>query len=70
MLTKKIILLPENLNLEQHLQNHPPQEKLKVDNLKYILGLISELPAYDHRVFASQKDEVLYVPLNSQLLWA
>jgi hypothetical protein len=70
MLTKKIILLPENLNLEQHLQNHPPQEKLKVDNLKYILGLISELPAYDHRVFASQKDEVLYVPLNSQLLKA
>lgn len=68
MIYQKTILLPENLELGQLLEEYPPQQKLTQDNLKYILGLISELPAYDHRLFTSQKEEVSYVPLSSQLL--
>ncbi|MFD1139915.1 hypothetical protein ACFQ4C_02300 [Larkinella insperata] len=68
MKAKKIVLLPYNLDLESLLEEHPPQVRLQVENLKYILGLISELPAYDHRLFTSQQEEALYVSLNAKLL--
>ncbi|GAB3903318.1 hypothetical protein GCM10028803_31550 [Larkinella knui] len=69
MTTKKVVLLPENLNLEQLLEAHPPHVRLWIENLKYIIGLISELPAYDHRLFATDEaDDVLYIPLYSKLL--
>ncbi|WP_138991623.1 hypothetical protein [Larkinella sp. C7] len=71
MTTRKIILLPENLNLEQLLEEHPPQVPLRIENLKYIIGLISELPAYDHRLLATDEaDDALFIPLYSVLLKA
>lgn len=68
MRPKKTILLPHNLNLEALLGENPPRVRLRVENLKYILGLLSELPAYDHRLFTSQQEEALYVSLNAKLL--
>ncbi|RRB06835.1 hypothetical protein [Larkinella rosea] len=65
---KKTILLPENFDLEQLLIDHPPHVRLRIEKLKYILGLINELPAYDHRFFEGQRDEALYVPINSQII--
>ncbi|MBN1134614.1 MAG: hypothetical protein JXA38_06865 [Methanosarcinaceae archaeon] len=39
--------LPKKLNLEEHLKNHPPTsiDNFHIDNLYYILGLITEIPA-------------------------
>jgi len=39
--------LPKKLNLQKHLEQYPPTtiDNFHIDNLKYILGLITEIPA-------------------------
>ncbi|GAB3343199.1 hypothetical protein GCM10027299_58590 [Larkinella ripae] len=68
MTHQKTITLPHNLDLGHLLETQPPHHPLAIDKLQYILGLIYELPAYDHRFLPGMEDDVLYVPLNSQLL--
>ena len=58
--------IPKNLNLDEHLENHPPKEikSFQKDNLIYIISLISEIPANMER-FDSYNG---YVPINARTL--
>lgn len=58
--------LPKKLNLEEHLNQYPPVyiEGFHIDNLKYILGLITEIPAKSEH-FDSHDG---FVPLNAETL--
>lgn len=56
--------LPSNLNLELLLTQNPPQFKYQIDCFKYIIGLITEIPAYNKDVL----DNGNFVPINAKML--
>jgi len=58
--------LPKKLNLDEHLEKYPPTniKNFLIDNLKYILGLITEIPAKSER-FDSHTG---MVPINAEEL--
>jgi hypothetical protein len=58
--------LPKKLHLDAHLKQHPPSniDNFNIDNLKYILGLITEIPAKSEH-FDSNTG---MVPLNASTL--
>lgn len=56
--------LPSNLNIEQILINNPPTFEYHIDNFKYIMSLVTELPAFNKDIL----DNYEYVPINAQKL--
>jgi hypothetical protein len=56
--------LPENLNLDEILQNNPPLFKYHRDGFIHILNLLTEIPSKKKDLM----DEKGYVPINAELL--
>lgn len=58
--------LPKSLNLEKHLKKFPPTniDNFHIDNLKYILGLITRIPARSEHFNTNTG----MVPLNAEVL--
>jgi len=56
--------IPENLDLDLILAEHPPVFKYKKDHFIHILNLLTEIAAYDKRLIENQR----FVPINKQKL--
>lgn len=56
--------LPANLDLEELLTKNPPWFEYHIDNFKYIIGLITEIPLYDKDILRDYD----YVPIHGQTL--
>ena len=61
----KFCYIPENLDLDDLVEKNPPEFRpFKLDKLRYILSLLSELPSFRE----SNRGDSDYVPLNSTQL--
>ena len=56
--------VPNNLNLEKFLADKPPGFKYHIDNFRYIISLITEIPAHNKDLL----DRYNFVPINAQEL--
>ena len=56
--------LPSNLNLEQILIDNPPSFAYYIDNFKYIISLVLEIPAFNKDILVTNN----YVPINKKKL--
>jgi hypothetical protein len=63
----KAVIIPENLDLDKLLTDFKPQGfRPQKDRLYYLIGLMAEIPSYDHRIL--DDDPLAYLPLSSQIL--
>jgi len=65
-----ILILPEGLDLAQHIRLHPPAnygiKKFRIELAEYLVTLIFQIPAHNKKLAESIVDG--YVPMNAQLL--
>lgn len=60
----RTVFIPQNLDLERLTQEVPPPFNYYVDNFKYIVSLITEIPVYNKSVLNTMN----FVPINAQKL--
>lgn len=58
--------IPFNLDLTEFLEQNPPAFTYNIDNFRYILSLITEIPSFNKDLL----DKYNYVPINAQMLQA
>lgn len=56
--------IPKNLNLEIFLKQHPPKFKYNIDKFRYIVSLITAIPAFNKEIL----DNYDFVPINAKTL--
>lgn len=57
--------IPENINIDELLEQFPPSFSLERDKLVHLLSLLNEIPAYDHRKY---EDAEGWIPINTTLV--
>lgn len=67
---ERTVIVPENLHLDQLLNDHKPKGfRPSVDRLYYLVGLLAEIPARDRRIGQTRENSFLnFIPLYSQIL--
>ena len=58
------VFIPSNLELEKFLQDNPPTFKYYPDKFRYIISLITEIPAFNKDILEKYK----YVPIQAKKL--
>ncbi len=59
-MTKTIVFIAEKINLSKILAETPPAFPYQIDNFKYILNLLTLIPAYQ-----KNEEDTEYIPLNA-----
>lgn len=57
--------IPENINIDELLEQFPPSFSLERDKLVHLLSLLNEIPAYDHRKY---EDAQGWIPIYTTLV--